>query len=312
MTHIDFFLKIIKKTLHAISFSLPVYSAIFELKFLPMKKLPVLFLFFLYQPAGAQYYYKDLMSIAETTQLMKTYSATQVKKVTATGITPGGATASDFNETYDISPDGTSLRITTRINQTVSSILHRFSSNGRLLSTVDSSSGLKSISLYTYDEKGRVISISNSITDTDTASHFTQTEIHQYIYKDDKPDKMWRIINQADSLEVRFVTDENGNIVEERNFRRNTSTDPIYYYYDDRNRLTDIVRYNYKAKRLLPDYLFEYDDKNRVIQKITTLGNDNMGYLTWRYLYNDKGLKTKEALFDKEKQLKGRIDYTYN
>ena len=28
--------------------------------------------------------------------------------------------------------------------------------------------------------------------------------------------------------------------------------DRIYYYYDEKNRLTDIVRYNKKAKKLLP------------------------------------------------------------
>jgi hypothetical protein len=57
--------------------------------------------------------------------------------------------------------------------------------------------------------------------------------------------------------------------------------------------------------------MFEYDDNNRLIQKITTTSNLNLGYLTWRYLYNEKGLKTKEALFNKEKQLQGRIDYSY-
>ena len=122
----------------------------------------------------------------------------------------------------------------------------------------------------------------------------------------------WRIINKKDSLEVRFVTDENGNVIEERNFRRGVLADPVYYYYDERNRLTDIVRFNYKANRLLPDYLFEYDENDRVIQKITTTSGKNLGYLTWRYLFDEKGLKTKEALFNKDKQLQGRIDYSYN
>ena len=122
---------------------------------------------------------------------------------------------------------------------------------------------------------------------------------------------MWRIINKTDSLAIRFKTDENGNITEEQNFKKGNASDLTYYYYDDKNRLTDIVRYNTKAKRLLPDFMFEYDDQGRVIQKITTTSKLNLGYLTWRYLYNEKGLKTKEALFNKEKQLQGRIDYSY-
>jgi hypothetical protein len=85
----------------------------------------------------------------------------------------------------------------------------------------------------------------------------------------------------------------------------------IYYYYDDRKRVTDIVRFNLKAKRLLPDVMFEYDDKDRVIQKITTTSSVNLGYLIWRYIFDDKGLKSKEALFNDDKQLTGKIEYSY-
>ena len=88
-------------------------------------------------------------------------------------------------------------------------------------------------------------------------------------------------------------------------------TGVIYYYYDDKNRLSDIVRYNLKCERLLPDIMFEYDDQNRVIQKITTTSNIALGYLIWRYIFDEKGLKTKEALFNKNKQITGKIEYTY-
>ena len=62
----------------------------------------------------------------------------------------------------------------------------------------------------------------------------------------------------------------------------------------------------------LPDFLFEYDDSDRVIQKITTTSGKKIGYFIWRYVFNEKGLKTKEALFNKDKELQARIDYTYN
>lgn len=277
-----------------------------------MKKLPFLLLTLFFYEANSQYYYKDLVAAADITRQMKTYTTNNIRKVTATGITPEGGASSDFSEVYEISSNGTVLKITTRINQTVSSVRHSFNDQGLLISTVDSASGVKSTSVYTYDENGKISVISNSAIDADSSGDFSQTEIHQYIYKDGKLDRMWRIINKADSLEVRFVPDENGNIVEERNYRGEIAADPIYYYYDDKNRLTDIVRFNYKANRLLPDFLFEYDDNNRVIQKITTTSGQNIGYLIWRYLFNEKGLKAKEALYNKEKQLQGRIDYTYN
>ena len=85
---------------------------------------------------------------------------------------------------------------------------------------------LKAPSTYAYDANGKIISISNSATDADSTGDFSQTEAHQYIYKDGKLDKMWRIINKTDSLEVRFVMDENGNVIEERNFRRGVLADP--------------------------------------------------------------------------------------
>ena len=258
----------------------------------------------------AQYYYKDLLATADITQQMKIYKLNNIQKVTSTGYTPNGASTSVFNESQETDYKKRQLKITTFLNQSVSGIIYQFDELGRLLSIKDSSVGMISTSGYTYDKSGKLVEISNVI--SDSSQDFTQTELHVWIYKNDKPEKMWRIINKTDSLEVRFKTDETGNVIEEQNFKKGKGGDPLYYYYDTKNRLTDIVRYNNKAKRLLPDFMFEYDDKNRVIQKITTLSNLNLGYLTWRYLYDEKGLKIKEALFNKEKQLQGRIDYSYN
>ena len=275
-----------------------------------MKKLSFLFSLLFYFAANSQYYYKDLVAAADITRLMKTYTANNIKKITAKGITPEGGASSEFSEVGEI--NGTTLKVTTNNNKAIATLKYSFNDRGQLISSVDSAINVKSTSNYTYDANGKIISISNSATDADSTGDFSQTEVHQYTYKDGKLDKMWRIINKTDSLEVRFVSDENGNVIEERNFRRGVLADPVYYYYDDRNRLTDIVRFNYKANRLLPDFLFEYDDNDRVIQKITTTSGNNLGYLTWRYLFDEKGLKTKEALFNKDKLLQGRIDFTYN
>lgn len=277
-----------------------------------MKKLPFLLLLLFFVDANSQYYYKDIVAAADIARLMKTYNANNIKKVTAKGITPEGGAASDFTEVGEINANGTSLRITTTNNKIVSTLTFNFNDRGLLISSVDSTVAVKSTSTYTYDANGKITSINNSANDADSSGDFSQTEVHQYIYKDGKLEKMWRIINKKDSLEVRFVIDDKGNVLEERNFRRGVLADPIYYYYDDRNRLTDIVRFNYKANRLLPDYLFEYDENDRVIQKITTTSGKNLGYITWRYLFDEKGLKTKEALFNKDKELQGRIDYSYN
>lgn len=122
---------------------------------------------------------------------------------------------------------------------------------------------------------------------------------------------MWRILNKKDTTEYRLTTDENGRIADEQLYRRNVGVDPVYYYYDDNNRITDIVRYDKQLKKLLPDFMFEYDENDRVIQKIATLSAKTRDYIIWRFAYDSKGLKSKEALFNKQKELTGRIEYTY-
>ena len=281
------------------------------------KLIYVLFLVSFYE-ANSQYYYKDIMAAAEATNQMKTYAANNVRKITASSTTPEGAPDQTFSEVYEIT--GTTLKITTKTNNVTSSLRHIYNGTGQLVTTVDSATGVRSTTTYSYDANGRITSITNTATDADSSAHFSQTETHQYVYKDGRLDKMWRIINKTDSLEVRFVSDKNGNVIEEWNVKRGVFSDPIHYYYDDKNRLTDIVRFNHRANRLLPDYMFVYDDSNRVIQKVTTISGGNIGYLTWRYVFDERGLKTKEAIFSKEKNfggekvntLKGRIDYSYN
>lgn len=274
-----------------------------------MKKLIILFLLVKATHLEAQYFYNDIIGTGETTNLMKFYLENKIKKVTSNGFEAQGLPAKNYKEEQEVNETGMQLKISTFNDLRKSTITYSFDKSGRLIGSVDISNGIKSATDYTYNNEGKIILIINSI--VDSLQDFNQTEIHQWLYKNGSPEKMWRIINKSDTLEVWFKPDENGNVIEEQNSKKGKGTDPIYYYYDEKNRLTDIVRFNNKVKKLLPDFLFEYDESNRVIQKITTTSNNNMGYLTWRYLYNEKGLKTKEALFNKEKKLQGRIEYTY-
>jgi hypothetical protein len=66
------------------------------------------------------------------------------------------------------------------------------------------------------------------------------------------------------------------------------------------------------VKQLLPDIMFEYDDSKRIIQKTIVLSTNTRDYIMWLYIHDDRGLKTKEALFNKDKELRGRIEYTYS
>lgn len=270
--------------------------------------VPILLLYSIAVPA--QYYYNDIIGTKETNRQMKTYLAQKVRTVSATGFDQRGAKTSDFSEFQEVKENGLALKISTFNNLNKTVIYTRFDTRGRVISMTDSSTAMESRTLYEYDSNDRITRLENTL--TDAARDFNQTEVHLWNYTAvGRPEKMWRIINKTDSLEIRFAPDEAGNAGEEKTYRKGVETGTIYYYYDTNNRLTDIVRYNNKAKKLLPDMLFEYDDSDRIIQKITTTSSTLMSYLIWRYIFDEKGLKTKEALFNKDKQLTGKIEYNY-
>lgn len=275
------------------------------------------FVFFFASSVSGQYYYKDLVTTREINQQYALYRTHKVRSVSAAGIDPRGVRSTDFSEYQEIRDRGTVWRITT-INQLNKNVITRWFNEQGLVSRIsDSANGIVTNTTYQYDQNNQVVRMENSL--ADDSSDFSQSEVHTWIYEaNNRPVKMWRVIRTgtgpsatSDSLEVRLAPDESGNPAEEKTFKRGKETGFLYYYYDEAGRMTDIVRYNNKVKKLLPDLLFEYDEKNRVIQKITTINSGNMGYLIWRYIYDEKGLKTKDALFNKDKQLTGKIEYSY-
>ncbi|RYD70888.1 MAG: lipoyl(octanoyl) transferase LipB [Sphingobacteriales bacterium] len=104
--------------------------------------------------------------------------------------------------------------------------------------------------------------------------------------------------NTTDSTFVSFKYDESGNVGEEIWKRGSRITETYYYYYNDKQKITDIVRFNKKAKRMLPDFIIEYDEKGRVAQ-MTQSQSGSANYLVWRYQYNPQGLKDKDATYYK-------------
>ncbi len=265
----------------------------------------------------AQYYYTDIISTQQTTRMMEAYLKNKITSVSATGFDEHGTRSTDFSEYQEIKDNGSVLRVSTiqQMKKTVS--VYRFDQLIRPISITDSSGDVINTTAFRYNEQGLLIQLENKAMDSSGLFNHTETHLWTYNYQG-KPEKMLRLIrqqgiepNQADSLEIRFIQDEKGNPAEERTYKKNRETGYLYYYYDEKNRLTDIVRYNTRLKKLMPDVLFEYDENDRVIQKMTTTSSLNLGYLIWRYIYDIRGLKVKEALFNKNKQLTGRIEYSY-
>lgn len=275
-----------------------------------MKSILLLSLIFFTPSLQAQYYYKDILGTQETNELIKRYRTNKVQMAVIKSFEGDGLAAEGFFGEQLMIPSVNMLKTTTRSGMTSESILiSTFDDNDRIIQTVDTTGGMISSSLYSYNADGTLASIKSS--STDTGQSINETEQHNWHYNTSgKPVRMERIINKGVPVEIRFVLDEKGNVAEEQTYKKGVAGEIAYYYYDDRNRLTDIVRYNNKAKRLLPDYMFEYSDANQVIQKITVPASGSE-YLIWRYQYDSKGLRIREALFDREKKLTGKIEYSY-
>ncbi|MEK7198766.1 MAG: hypothetical protein AAB212_02445, partial [Bacteroidota bacterium] len=171
------------------------------------------------------------------------------------------------------------------------------------------SNGIETKTAYSYTEKGQINQL--LFTTTDTALKSSSTELHEWNNTESgQPLSMLKIKNRTDTLFIVLVTDEKGLVAEEHWKRKNRDIETYYYYYDTKNQLTDIVRYNAGLKKLIPDFQYEFDTTGRVRQMIQ-VSMGSASYLIWKYTYNEKGLKIKETCFDKEKKLVGRIEYTY-
>jgi YD repeat-containing protein len=265
---------------------------------------------------SAQYYYNDIVATLETNRQMRSLTDNKVRTVSAVGYDENGTRTTDFTEVQEVKENGKLLK-TSVIRSLVKTVRYsRFDAQGRLASMIDSSAGAESTTTYEYDANGRITKVTNI--SKDPVNEITREEAHLWSYHSSgRPEKMWRIINRSDSLEVRFTADEKGNPGEEVSYKRGRETDRVYYYFDEENRLTDIVRYNDKVKKLLPDNILSYDDQGRLVQMMSSTPADKYGKITWvsyqslRYVYDEKGLKMGEVMFNGDQEQTGRIKYSY-
>ena len=278
-------------------------------KFTQMKSFLSAIVLLISCSASAQYYYQDIVGNKETSTIMKAYRDNKVNRVVLTSYDENNTRSADFYVEQLFSAANQTLKTTTRSDMDHASVLTSYlDDNNNVIKTTDSSNIVTTITNYAYNPAGFLISITSF--SSDSSKRTTESEQHVWQYDNNKIAGMLRIKNATDTTYIDFKLDAAGNIIEEQETRKGVKSPSIYYYYDNNNRLTDIVRYNNKAKRLLPEYMFEYSPSNQVIQKITVPSN-NDNYLIWRYQYNGQGLKTKEVIYNKQKQLTGKIEYQY-
>ena len=274
-----------------------------------MKFTGSMLLIVLTQVCSAQYYYKDLVTTRQNERRWSLYKDNGVKSVTLSSFERDGKPAEGFTGDQEVS--GESLTTHTKASGNAESwITATYTPQGLTQKITDTSDTYRSTSDYQYDADGRLLSILNTSIETD--NHLRDVEQHIWTYDAaGKPSSMLKIKNGNDTTFVRFILDEKGNVAEERAKRNKTDLPVIYYYYDTDSRLTDIVRYSLKAKRLLPDNIFEYGDDGRTSSMLVVPDGSN-DYLKWLYDYNEKGLKSRESCISRQKELLGKIEYQYN
>jgi YD repeat-containing protein len=270
-----------------------------------------LFLILLTGVANAQYYYKDIVATRQNIAQWQAYKSARVKSVRLNSFEGDGQPTDGFQIDQTVNSDFSGMTTHSKTNgATETWTFATYSPQGLLTSITDTSDTYQSVSSYQYDDHGRLLSITNTSTETDNHVKAVEAHLWQYASANDQPTGMLKIMNGTDTTYIRFVPDDKGNIGEEHATRNQVNLPTIYYYYDDANRLTDIVRYNLKARRLLPDNILEYGADGRVTSLIAV--QEGAGsYQKWMYDYNDKGLKTKESCFTKQREMVGHVEYQY-
>lgn len=261
--------------------------------------------------AHAQYYYKDLVLTRQTMEKRKSYQAANIRSVKLNSFESNGQPTDGFDVQQDVARDFSTITTYTRSNMNSPSVLTAFyDTRGLLKKTIDTSDTYQSTTEYEYDGAGQIVTITNTALETD--NQVKETEKHIWTY-DSKgtPQSMIKIKGNNDTTYLQFITDEKGNVTEERAVHNNIKLPAVYYYYNDNNLLTDIVHYNAKAQRLLPDYIFEYDQQGR-LASMMVVPKGSSDYQRWIYEYNEKGLKLRETCFNKRKELLGKIEYQYS
>ncbi len=273
--------------------------------------IPVfLVLFTMISPVEAQYFYKDIWNNQQLSKEFSILKNENLKTVKIHSYEDDGEPSEGFFCEKKINKNYSQSEMISKSYITGQSLLvSDYNSDGRIVKTADETPTTNSVTSYEYDNNGSLILV--RIVTTGDGQNDSITETHEYSY-DGKgtPLKMERRKNNNLVSTINFVTDEKGRVIEENVGKTSTTDKKYFYYYNDKNQLTDVVHFNERAGRLLPDYMYEYNSAGQPVQMISTaVGGDN--YFTWRYTYNDRRLRETEKCYSKEKRMLGKIEYEY-
>ena len=273
-----------------------------------MRYISAIIGFFVCSSAFGQYYYNDIIATQQSQNQYQLLRTNKVKRIVAISFEEDRTPTEGFKLTQELSNDGKKLVTSTSNISGKTTETTSYFEQGKIKRTESYSNGIDNKMEYGYDATGNIKLF--TLTTLDTAMNYHSVETREWLSNASGfYTAVIKIKNNTDSSLGSFVYEEEGNLVEEHWKKKNKEIETYYYYYNQLHQLTDIVRYNTRLKKLIPDYQYEYDEKGRAIQmtQLTASGK----YFVWKYTYNDKGLKISETCTDNKKLQVGNIEYRY-
>lgn len=266
----------------------------------------------LVQQANAQFYFSDILSNQTANSNYLNFKNNKIRKITITN-TPATAKEGEQQDgitvTQNFSADWSSLKTETNLSIGMKSTSTTTYKNNKIVKKEDESKNVNAVVDYEYNAAGKFISIYSASDDTSVNKGFYEKHIWMYDAQG-QPAKMLKIKNGVDTTTIKFFKDEQNNIAEERWMNAGKIIETYYYYYNEKNMLTDIVKFNLKVEKMLPEFLFEYDENN-LVSKMTQIPFGSSNYFVWHYAYGDKNLKLADFCYSKSGELLGKTEYAY-
>lgn len=271
------------------------------------KSLSILVLVFFCKVSNAQFYFNDIYAKKQINNQIKLFKANNVKLIEVKKLDKENETTEDFSISKQIDDLLKTITTTSTIYGKTSISKSEYN-NLQLVNTVDEKRNVFQTTTFTYNQNNLTVILTETFDSTINESMY---EEHKYIYNQKGIVlQMLKVKNEIDTMLVKFKADDNGNIIEEEWQKNGRKIETYYYYYNEKNQLTDVVRFNKKQGKLLPEMLFEYNE-NGQLYKLIEIPYGSSNYNVWAYFYLPNGLKDKELLYNKQLELQGKLIYSY-
>lgn len=258
---------------------------------------------------NAQYYYKDVVGTRQVNETNKAMKKARVLSVTVKNYNFDDSEIDDFLCEQTTDNNCKFVYTVTGSPYTGENRLYSWFNNGsQITRSVDSNISTTIQNYYQYDPSGNLTNL--TIVSFENGSKEKITETHAWTYANNRPEKMILTKTNSDTITVLFQADEKGNVGVETVYRKGNVKETNYYYYDTQNRMTDIVKYSYIAKRLLPETVFEYNESGQLFKR-TDFTPGKSDYQNWLFKYDANGLKTEEHCYLKGNMFRGKLIYKY-